>query len=223
MSAIESPRIRLPYQGEITGARKVLRDRMTAMGFSYEDLAKQIGRNKGYLQEFVTQGTPRRLHEEDRAKLAVLLKIAPEALRDDPAPMLPPDPEPAMSRVPHPAAGRLVPLYYEGDPLDPTSARNWAQPFYSNFGPAAGAIAITTPICGRVVQGDVCYFKSDLPVTPGDLMVLMREEDSTVAALGQMLAIDSRSVTIATSSTSRGRKHDRNGCRLLKIVGTVHP
>ena len=51
-----------------------------ARGASLAALSRMLGRNGMYLQQFVTKGSPRKLEEEDRHKLAQFLGIAEDAL-----------------------------------------------------------------------------------------------------------------------------------------------
>ena len=46
-----------------------------AQGVSLSELSRLIGRNLAYLQQFVRRGTPRRLAEDDRARLAQFLGV----------------------------------------------------------------------------------------------------------------------------------------------------
>jgi len=48
-------------------------------------LSRELGRNDAYLHQYLYRGTPRRLPEEIRHKLAILLNIDEESLRDDDA------------------------------------------------------------------------------------------------------------------------------------------
>ena len=50
--------------------RQKLTELATARGTSLAALSRKIGRNPSYLQQFVTKGSPRKLEEDDRRKLA---------------------------------------------------------------------------------------------------------------------------------------------------------
>ena len=60
------------------------RDRLTelaaARNASLDALSRMIGRNSSYLQQFVTKGSPRKLEEEDRRKLADFFAVAESEL-----------------------------------------------------------------------------------------------------------------------------------------------
>lgn len=53
-------------------------------GLSLSELSKQIGRNQTYIQQFITKGSPKELHERDRATLSSILGIPESSLRLDP-------------------------------------------------------------------------------------------------------------------------------------------
>ncbi|MFD2578940.1 hypothetical protein ACFSTD_10710 [Novosphingobium colocasiae] len=50
--------------------RQRLLDLARASGVSLSALSRMIGKNAAYLQQFVKRGTPRKLEEDDRARLA---------------------------------------------------------------------------------------------------------------------------------------------------------
>jgi hypothetical protein len=52
-----------------------LRQLAKARGESLASLSCLIGRNPAYLQQFVTRGSPRRLDEDDRRRLAIRLQV----------------------------------------------------------------------------------------------------------------------------------------------------
>ena len=60
------------------------RERLTELAASRNAslaaLSRMIGRNASYLQQFVTKGSPRKLEEEDRRKLADFFAVAESEL-----------------------------------------------------------------------------------------------------------------------------------------------
>ncbi|WP_374297250.1 helix-turn-helix transcriptional regulator [Sphingomonas sp.] len=60
--------------------RQVLNKLAEAAGVSLAALSRMLGRNAAYLQQFVGRGSPRRLHEEDRRRLAAFFGVAEERL-----------------------------------------------------------------------------------------------------------------------------------------------
>jgi SOS-response transcriptional repressor LexA len=69
-------------QSDLEGPRRRLVERARAVGISLEDLSREIGRGSGYLRDYVTRGSPKKLDEDDRRALATLLKVEESALRD---------------------------------------------------------------------------------------------------------------------------------------------
>lgn len=55
--------------------REKLADAAKAKGSSLAALSRMIGRNGTYLQQYITKGSPRKLEEEDRRKLAQFLGL----------------------------------------------------------------------------------------------------------------------------------------------------
>ncbi len=53
-------------------------------GFNYAKASLAIGKNVAYLQQFIKNGSPRRLGEVERQKLARLLKVDEQELTDLP-------------------------------------------------------------------------------------------------------------------------------------------
>ena len=57
-------------------AREKLADLARRNGNSLAALSRMIGRNASYLQQYITKGSPRKLEEEDRAKLAEFFGVS---------------------------------------------------------------------------------------------------------------------------------------------------
>lgn len=60
--------------------REILVDAAKARGTSLAALSRMLDRNPTYLQQYVTKGSPRKLEEEDRHKLAEFLGVSEDAL-----------------------------------------------------------------------------------------------------------------------------------------------
>jgi len=56
-------------------------------GEDYASISRLIGRNPAYIQQFIKRGTPQRLSEDDRSRLAAYFRVAEEVLggRAEPA------------------------------------------------------------------------------------------------------------------------------------------
>ncbi len=91
-----------------TDPRAVLDRLIRERGFDYQSLSRVIGRNAAYIQQYIKRGTPRRLEEGDRRRIAALFGV-PDAMLGGPA--APPAPlragprGPAMLIVPQLAVG----------------------------------------------------------------------------------------------------------------------
>lgn len=57
---------------------------LTEKGIDYAQLSARIGRNPAYIQQYIKRGSPRRLAEEDRARIAAYLGVS-EAMLGGPA------------------------------------------------------------------------------------------------------------------------------------------
>lgn len=127
-------------------------------GIDYAQLSARIGRNPAYIQQYIKRGSPRRLAEEDRARIAAYLGVA-EALLGGP-----------VRRVAAPALQRGV-----GDMvLVPKLA----------IGASAGAGA---SIDGEPVEGAVAFdprWLRDLGADPRALSIIRVAGDSMAPTLG---------------------------------------
>lgn len=63
--------------------RKALDAIIQERGVDYVVLSKMLGRNAAYIQQYIKRGSPRKLDEDDRAKLAAFLDV-PESLLGGP-------------------------------------------------------------------------------------------------------------------------------------------
>lgn len=69
-------------QKEMSSARTRLLELARERGTSLSGLSIMIGRNSAYLQQFIKRGTPRKLEEGDRAKLAQFFGVDQSELVD---------------------------------------------------------------------------------------------------------------------------------------------
>lgn len=63
------------------GVRKLIRDKALERELSLSWLSRQIGRNAGYLHDFLEKGSPRSLREDERRMLAERLGVSEDYLR----------------------------------------------------------------------------------------------------------------------------------------------
>lgn len=64
--------------------RKKIARLITERGLNYAKVSLNIGKNIAYIQQFIKNGSPRRLGEVERQKLARLLKVDEQELTDLP-------------------------------------------------------------------------------------------------------------------------------------------
>lgn len=138
--------------------RRMLDRLLTEKGVDYAQLSARIGRNPAYIQQYIKRGSPRRLGEQDRARIAAYLGVS-EALLGGPA---------LRVAAPTPGArGRdlvLVPKLAIG----------------ASAGPGAS-------VDGEAVESEVAFdprWLRDLGADPRALSIIRVEGDSMVPTLG---------------------------------------
>ena len=125
-------------------------------GRDYAELSARIGRNPAYIQQYIKRGSPRRLAEQDRARIAAYLGVS-EALLGGP-----------VQRVATPARMRGP-----GMILVPKLA----------IGASAGAGA---SVEGEAIEGEVAFdpnWLRDLGADPRALSIIRVEGDSMAPTL----------------------------------------
>lgn len=138
--------------------RRMLDRLLTEKGVDYAQLSARIGRNPAYIQQYIKRGSPRRLGEQDRARIAAYLGVS-EALLGGPA---------LRVAAPTPRArGRdlvLVPKLAIG----------------ASAGPGAS-------VDGEAVEGEVAFdprWLRDLGADPRALSIIRVEGDLMAPTLG---------------------------------------
>jgi hypothetical protein len=129
---------------------------LTERGEDYARISQVIGRNPAYIQQYIKRGSPRRLAEDDRARIAAYLGV-PEAMLGGP-----------VQRVASPARARGP-----GMILVPKLA----------IGASAGAGA---SVDGEAVEGEVAFdpkWLRDLGADPRALSIIRVEGDSMAPTL----------------------------------------
>lgn len=129
---------------------------LTERGVDYARISQVIGRNPAYIQQYIKRGSPRRLAEDDRARIAAYLGV-PEAMLGG-----------SVQRVASPARARGP-----GMILVPKLA----------IGASAGAGA---SVDGEAVEGEVAFdpkWLRDLGADPRALSIIRVEGDSMAPTL----------------------------------------
>jgi hypothetical protein len=220
---------RVRPESEITGVRKLILTRARDMGLNLADLSRACDRNPAYIHQYIHKMTPRRLDEEVRRVLAVELRVDESLLRETPMPAFLPR-RSAQASLPHvvPAlapvaagSGRQVPLFMENEAVAPDLAQQWAPPFTPAAGAATCAVWIETPWANRVRPGDIIYAKTQVPTRPGDLCVILRDADNSIAAIGELTKITAKTIAVARSEEPEDFPRDAH--HILKVVGILLP
>lgn len=100
----------IPYTPDMDPIRQMILDFSKKQGQSLAKMSRGIGRNGTYLQQFITKGSPAKLDEEDRGKLAALMGVDETALGGPTAGSSRPAAQNA--RISGPVAlGTTIPLY----------------------------------------------------------------------------------------------------------------
>ncbi|AJA07564.1 putative phage repressor [Sphingopyxis fribergensis] len=129
---------------------------LTERGIDYARISQVIGRNPAYIQQYIKRGSPRRLGEQDRARIAAYLGVS-EAMLGGP-----------VQRIATPARVRGP-----GMILVPKLA----------IGASAGAGA---SVDGEAVEGEVAFdpkWLRDLGADPRALSIIRVEGDSMAPTL----------------------------------------
>ncbi|WP_447929450.1 S24 family peptidase [Sphingopyxis fribergensis] len=129
---------------------------LTERGLDYARISQVIGRNPAYIQQYIKRGSPRRLGEQDRARIAAYLGVS-EAMLGGP-----------VQRVATPARTRGP-----GMILVPKLA----------IGASAGAGA---SVDGEAIEGEVAFdpkWLRDLGADPRALSIIRVEGDSMAPTL----------------------------------------
>jgi hypothetical protein len=81
--------------------RQLITRRLKQTGLSAKEVSLNLGRNETYLQQYLTRGSPRKLDERDRERIAEMLGVPADDLRG------PDNPRPARTNggAPSPARG----------------------------------------------------------------------------------------------------------------------
>lgn len=140
----------------IQDPRAALDSLLNDRGIDYARLSQVIGRNPAYIQQYIKRGSPRRLAEQDRARIAAYLGVS-EAMLGGP-----------VQRIATPARVRGP-----GMVLVPKLA----------IGASAGAGA---SVDGEAVEGEVAFdpkWLRDLGADPRALSIIRVEGDSMAPTL----------------------------------------
>src|SRR3569833_2976171 len=68
-------------QRPLDGPRRLVAERIVELGLDMANLSRELGHNHAYLQQYVRYAIPSQLKEDDRHRLAALLRVDQRALK----------------------------------------------------------------------------------------------------------------------------------------------
>src|SRR3977135_2051325 len=68
-------------QRPLDGPRRLVAERIAELGLDMANLSRELGHNHAYLQQYVRYAIPSQLKEDDRHRLAALLRVDQRALK----------------------------------------------------------------------------------------------------------------------------------------------
>ena len=68
-------------QRPLDGPRRLVAERIAELGLDMANLSRELGHNHAYLQQYVRYAIPTQLKEDDRHRLAALLRVDQRALK----------------------------------------------------------------------------------------------------------------------------------------------
>lgn len=185
--------------------RRFILDSAGRMGISLNELSRRIGMNQAYLSQFIDRGSPKKLREEVRRKLAVVLQCDENMLRHDDDPV---EAGPIESDTPKPLRSRAglhdVPIWRASSVGgieiagrdDPEGMAVRLEPLVG-MGEAWACRAIDDGLAPAIQLGDTLYFDPIDPPRPGDVVCLADVgPKGTRRRLGILRALDGRHVVI---------------------------
>lgn len=168
-------------------ARLLVRDRIKELGLNMADVSRKVGRNQTYIQQFVTKSSPKELPEKVRQKLAAILGIPENSLRNEafsgairlpnnenPSPVFRPTPYPSSGVRDLPILGAAVGgiggprLMLNGDaveyvdrPGDLVGVTN-----------AYGLYVVEDSMSPRYCHGEMVYVNPNKPISAGHFVIV---------------------------------------------------
>lgn len=173
---------------QLDPVRRLIFDRMKEVGINFADLSRALNRNQTYMHQFVRRGTPQRLEEDERLRIAAILNLPEEALRIPGATRSRSGPTsakiggPQMIRAytdigaaPIPGRGTSaddeIPVFTERDEFNPAKATEWIgrPPLLGRAGPIF-ACWISRDHGARLKAGDLAFIRVNQPPRVGEVV-----------------------------------------------------
>jgi SOS-response transcriptional repressor LexA len=161
---------------QLDRVRKVIADRLEERRMAYKTLSRAIGMNGAYMHQFMKRGTPKTLPEDVRDRIAAELDLPSDVLRHDEPRRVKATPEARSDHTPViPAGRRSVPVYRQGDAVDPRHATEWTEwPSFANMSSHAFALWVVEST-GRLRTADLLYVQAGRPAKTGDIVVVIQD------------------------------------------------
>lgn len=172
------PLILGPYNCGMDEVRKLVEEFARRPGQSLKKLSEAIGQNETYLQQFLKRGSPRRLPEVQRAKLALIMGVD-ETLLGKPLVSAPPRTQQNARVVGPVALGGVIPVYgqamggREGQFIlnGNRMADILAPPSLAGVRDAYAVMVTGESMEPRYHPGETVYVNPRLPIRRGDYVV----------------------------------------------------
>jgi hypothetical protein len=179
-------------QAPLDPVRQLVRDRARAVGLTLADASRHLERNESYIHQFLFRKSPRRLPEEVRGPLALLLGVPEGSLVSGPLPPAP-NPEVRLGTVAMPTQD--IPVFTEADTIEPALASEWIKrpPLLGGTGPLFG-LWIGEHHSPRLRSGDLAIVRMNQPARFGDLIVVLSGKQ--VVAAGELVELTPVSVKL---------------------------
>jgi phage repressor protein C with HTH and peptisase S24 domain len=202
----------IPYTLGMDPVRALILEKSQQPGASLAAWSKAIGRNPTYLQQFITKGSPQKLPEAERGKLAKLMDVPEALLRASPGA----DDEASDHKTVHAtnarmggavALGATVPAYgHAAGGRDGQFILNGnriadivAPPSIANVKGAFAVYVAGSSMEPRYHAGEAVFVNPKLPVRPNDYVVAQiqgDDEETPEAYVKRYVGRDSRSLKL---------------------------
>lgn len=208
---------------ELDAVRRRIVERISTLNLTLAGVSRLMGRNVTYLHQFVYRGTPRKLPEDDRARLALLLDLPEWKLRPEGKPVITETKSDARDFPPlnTASAPQGVPVYTERDTIDAAQVIEWI-PHPSLLGSTGPVFAlwIARDHGSRLRAGELAFVNMTQPPRPGDMVVVLQAK--RIVCIGELVAIDHSSVSVNDGSLDV-REFAVPDCTALKVTSIVLP
>jgi hypothetical protein len=204
-----------PAANALTGMdapRRLVLERAHSLNITLKSLSQTLGRNEAYIQQWLSRGTPRQLHENDRALLAMSLGLPEEALRGQPRSVTPNLLRQSGSSRIRSTAPPQVPVFQDTErTIEPSRTRD-VVPTPSGTAAVAFALWISIP-AGRLIPGDLAYVDGIRPPRLGNTVVALA--GTQILAIGQLRHLTSVTAVVACEEGDTPLK--REGLKVLRV------